>query len=314
MACVLIERLLAQCHLHKNKQDSRAVALLDSLPGGRDEYISDLPPEDPKGPFSEWILDAGYSLSLGGVCDAIEEVLTEWLPDVTKLVEALFEAGLATDDNLTTLFGNSGCVAYQLWKLQQQREEKRQRSIAPFVSRTRFWKEGCVDNDKKKGLKISYLTKADRRRRFDDIKKLVSVGNSICHLQPSLDQFAAKFGLDALKIDPEEYGIHILSEGEESKRSIAKRPRYELDEFASTEEACRHFFDSSSIEEAIWDFLGIPRVVIMDADEEKMRNAGWQCRGSKSTLGEKSVMVGSRVAHVFYCGSCTVWEETNNVV
>jgi len=306
LACMLIEKKLAQCNYHKNKVCEQAEVIFDLLPGGKESYISlQPPPEDPEA-FEYDFVDP--MTDMDSQCSRAMSV-SHWLSDVTTVVDALFAADLSTEENLTVLFGRSDYVSYRIWELHEQRERNKQKSIVSFISRKRIWKEGCIDNDHSLGLKIQYLNKKDRRQRFEDIKNLIPVGNSICSLEPSLDHFVKKFGLGNLGVESVFDSYSNFQEHERPGGSIFKRRRYELDEFLTVEEACRHFFDAGSLEEAIWDLVGIPRVVILNGNKEKMQGSGsWKYCGVKSVLGDKSVQLGSRVAHV-YSGSCHIWKE-----
>ena len=56
------------------------------------------------------------------------------------------------------------------------------------------------------------------------------------------------------------------------------------------------------------DVVGIPRLIVLNGNEERMVAAGWKYCNSKSLLGDNSVQLGSRVAYV-YGGKCSIWEE-----
>ena len=114
--CFLIERKLAQCHFHLNKGQNRAKKILDMLTGGIESYTSDLPAEYPK----------MNSFEYSSLCF---ELANQWFLDMTKVVDALFEANLATVENLTTLFGRSSYVSCRIYELHQCREERRQQII-----------------------------------------------------------------------------------------------------------------------------------------------------------------------------------------
>ena len=58
-----------------------------------------------------------------------------WLADVTRVIDALFHRGLATNENLTAIFGNSSMVSYRLYELRKIKAEKSQTSITSFFSR-----------------------------------------------------------------------------------------------------------------------------------------------------------------------------------
>jgi len=199
-------------------------------------------------------------------------------------------------------------VSYRVWELRQQEERNSRTSIASFVCRNRFWKEGYTDNDKKLGLTIQYLDEMDRRQCFEELKMMISVGNTVLSLVPSLDQFANKFGWNSLGVESDLCSYYRKSELDAPIMPSAKRLRLELDEFLTVEEACRHFFDTRSLEEAIWDLFGIPRIVILNGNREKMEQAGWISCGINSDLGDKSVQLGHRVAHAYF-ETCEVWKE-----
>ena len=122
-----------------------------------------------------------------------------------------------------------------------------------------------------------------------------------------------KFGWDNLGIKSEKsvFGSYWDYGGYDKKtyRYTAKRPKYELDRFVTAEEACRFFFDTATIEEAIWDLVGIPRLLILNSDRWTMEVSPWKICNGRDALGDKSVKMGSRVAHAYFDGWCTVWKE-----
>jgi hypothetical protein len=89
---------------------------------------------------------------------------------------------------------------------------------------------------------------------------------------------------------------------------MSKKRRCDLDSFLTVEDACRHYFDTRSLEEAVWDHVGVPRIIILNGNKERMQTAGWKYSKDKSILGDESVKLGNRVAHV-YSPSCSVWVE-----
>ena len=58
-----------------------------------------------------------------------------WLTDVTRVIDALYHAGLATNDNLTAIFGDSSLVSYRLYELQKIDMTKNQSKITSYFSR-----------------------------------------------------------------------------------------------------------------------------------------------------------------------------------
>ena len=293
--CIAIEQKIAQCHFHQNKNKQEVKDILTKLPGGIEAYASDPPTEK----------------SVRAVLDTESfEGTTSCLSDVKTLVSALFEAGLASNDNLNLMFGKGSYVSYLIWNLKKQEEKKKQPRISHFITRTRIWKEGCTDNDKASRLKIKYLNKSDRSLRFDELRKLMPIGNIIQNLCPSIDHFRAKYGSNCSYVE-ELYHEYAESYDEYvCHGSSPKRRRCELDHFTTMEEACRYYFDTRSLEEAIWDHVGVPRIVVLNGNIEKMQEAGWTCKDT-SSLGDETVKLGSRVAYV-YDDLCSIWEEPSD--
>ena len=162
-------------------------------------------------------------------------------------------------------------------------------------------------------MKIKYLTTAERRQRFEDLQ--LPLGNVIRDLKPPLELFAKKFGWVNLDIDPKIFSYAYGAAIEDDDRAtgpLAKKPRRELDGFLTIEEACRHYFDAKTLDEAIYDMIGIPRLLILNGDV--MRDAsGWTyCSLNEAVLGDKTVQLGSRFAHaVDSSGFYTLYKEDN---
>jgi len=308
---IAIEQKLAQYHFHLNKGSDSIKEILDQLPGRGEAYASYLPPVDSDYLIREVVL-SGY---ISNVQDKYYgRNVDEWPEDLNELVTALFKSGLATKDNLDLLFGRSGYVSYQIWKLQKQKNERMQPSISSYIIRSRIWKEGCTDNDTSQGLKIKYLNKDDRAQKFDELRNVISVGGLLKYLQPSLNQFITRFGFSCLDGNKflEEFCFISDYDYDTSKirgtGSMSKRQRCDLDSFLNVEDACRHYFDTRSLEEAVWDHVGVPRIIILNGNRERMQKAGWKYSKDRSILGDNAVTLGNRIAHV-YSPSCSVWME-----
>ena len=306
--CIAIEQKLAYCNFHMNKGGDSIKEILDQLPNGRNKYISDVSQEDLECEMRKLLYDNGT------------DVITRWPSDENDLVATLFKQGFATKDNLNILFGRSGYVSYQIWKLQKQQQERRQPSIWSFVTSNRLWKEGCTDIDRRSGLKIKYLNKQDRSRRFislmQELTKLVPTGSVLRSVVPSIEQFVSKFGWKCLGdmatkqflmewISSYEIGTDKVLNMEDN--SNPKRRRCDIDSFLTAEDACRHYFDTRSLEEAVWDAAGVPRIIILNGNRERMQKAGW--KNIKGGIrGDEGLRLGSRIAHV-YSPSCLVYGE-----
>ena len=160
-------------------------------------------------------------------------------------------------------------------------------SILPYISRRRLWEEGCTDKDEKLGLIIKYLNIGVRKQRFEDAKKAMPMEKLICYLQPSLEQFAKRFGTANLGFDASQYLSNFVDKSKHGSIPKTKKRCCKLDSFLTLEEACRHYFDCRTLEEAIWDLIGIPRITVLDyvhkwywcsenagTHEEKLKKAG----------------------------------------
>lgn len=300
LICIAIEHKLAQGHFHKNKGKDEVIQVLNQLPGDREAYASEPPQDSPRPDFDIYeLVYEKYDIG----------VVAKWPLDVVQLVAALFKQGLATKDNLDLLFGRSGYVSYLVWILQEERAKQTRPRIDSFFARCRIWKEGCIDNDKRLGIKIKYLNKEDRAEQFDELRKVSPIGNIIRFLEPSIEHFVVRFGLSCLNNNEylEEF-VHDVSHARGSP-AISKRRRCDLDSFLTVEDACRHYFDAQSLEEAFWDHVGVPRITILNGDNKlAMKKTGWKNCKNKD-LGDKSVKLGSRVAYVYAEDCCTIWEE-----
>jgi len=106
---------------------------LDQIPSELSPYSYRRPlplPDDD--PFLNHPLD--FSNDYLGNAKKMQQV-GGWLSDVTRVIDALFHRGLATDENLTAIFGNSSMVSYRLYELRKIKAEKNQTSITSFFSR-----------------------------------------------------------------------------------------------------------------------------------------------------------------------------------
>jgi len=304
LMCVSLEQKLAYCNFHMNKESDKVVSILAQLPGENPSKFDPLP-------------DSGETSGLSsGSVFAVRELLDSSV-DIdlitmanNKLVTALFKQGLATKENLDILFGRSGYASYQIWKLQKQKEERRQPSIWSFITNSRLWKEGCVDKDRRSGLKIRYLNRQDRSQRFvklmQELTKLVPIGSVLQSVVPSVEQFVSKFGWKCLGdaatkqllmewISSSEEGDKVLNMEDNSN---PKRRRCDLDSFLTVEDACRHYFDTRSLEEGVWDAAGVPRNIVLNGNRERMQKTGWKIY-SGGIRGDLAVKLGTRIAHVY---------------
>ncbi|EJK45199.1 hypothetical protein THAOC_36197 [Thalassiosira oceanica] len=271
MALMFAEQKLAQAnfYLYRNSQASKAI-------------LNKLPPNARVGSISA----AAKGEYDGDLYDLSE--MSTLLPDITSVVDALFYSGMASTENLTTIFGK-----------------------ADYVS---LWAEGCLDNDKRKGLKIRYLSKDDRREKFREMVRLVPILALSRNLAPSVTQFVSTFGVDALGLPQFERQklerASLLGKLHVDRQLRSKRPRSALDEFDNVGLACRRLFNASSFEEALWDSCSVPRSIVRNGTEELMIKAGWKYLDERVELNDSSVELGRRIAHVYSESWCSVWAES----
>ena len=301
LICIAIEQKLAYCNFHRNKGNDDVMNILAQLPESK-SYTSEPLPDSSDFAISDLIYHD---------CEDIDglDMANE------NLITALFDSGMATKENLDILFGRSGYVSYFIWRLQKQKDDRMQPSVWSFITRSRIWKEGYTDNDKVSGLKLKYLNKEDRAERFDELKKHLYLGNSLLSLEPSVGQFIARFGIGCLNDNHYLKGFFLLNNASGSAEdrgtgSNPKRRRCDLDSFLTVEDACRHYFDTRSLEEAIWDHVGVPSIIVLSLHENCLGGLmDWKNCSSKVVLGDEAVKVGSRVIHHYDSSCCSVWKE-----
>lgn len=74
-------------------------------------------------------------------------------------------------------------------------------------------------------------------------------------------------------------------------------------DYESVEELCMDMYGANSVEEAAWDYAGIPRLNTDDEDADKILDSlpGWVCQGYKPgrcfAMTDKSVELGQRLVH-----------------
>ena len=152
LSCLLLERRFIQAHFYSNfcfdfdrisihsKSDSKFLCAQEVVKA----LAPELSPLNHGHPLPLLDDDSFLNYPMLGFREK-EDVRTEekirqigrWLPDVTKVIDALYHAGLATDDNLTSIFGDSSMVSYRLYELRKMNEKKNQHKITSFFSRKR---------------------------------------------------------------------------------------------------------------------------------------------------------------------------------
>ena len=149
LKCLLLERRLIQAEFYFNHSwaDERATAsgnhkvsrahnALNQLPSELSPYYYRRPlPLLDDDPFlnypSEDFREKEDAIPLA---DQIK-LVGGWLTDVTRVIDSLYHVGLATNDNLTAIFGDSSLVSYRLYELQKIDMTKNQSKITSYFSR-----------------------------------------------------------------------------------------------------------------------------------------------------------------------------------
>ena len=305
LALMFAEQKLAQANFYLNRNSPASKTILGKLPpNARVGSIA----AAARGDFSVYIDE-----DLDDPFEVVSHMST-LLPDIASVVDALFYAGLASRENLATIFGHEDYVSYRLYDLRTKQQKQQQFTVTRYLSRTRLWTEGCLDNDKGKGLKIRYLSKDDRRERFREIVRLVPILALAQNLAPPITQFVSKFGMDALGLPQFERQklerASLLGNLHVDRQLRSKRPRGALDEFDDVGVACRRLFNASSFEEALWDSCSVPRSIVLNGTEDLMIKAGWRYLNERVELNDSSVEMGRRIAHVYTESWCSVWAES----
>ena len=133
------ERAAASFHHHVHQQTlSRAHNALNQLPSELSPYYYRRPlPLLDDDPFLNYPAeDFRKKEDVIPLADQIK-LVGGWLTDVTRVIDALYHAGLATNDNLTAIFGDSSLVSFRLYELQKIDMTKNQSKITSYFSRKR---------------------------------------------------------------------------------------------------------------------------------------------------------------------------------
>jgi hypothetical protein len=162
MIALVLERKIAQARYYISLLNGDADALLEKLPNGSNFCRVHPPPLDPNNPFITFPRGAFSEILTPDISDRIK-LVSRWLTDVTDLIDALFKAGLATNENLSIIFGDCSIVSNTLWDLRttkvemsQQRLSNNESSLFPLYIAT--------------GLDIQSLSLAERTQRLKEAR------------------------------------------------------------------------------------------------------------------------------------------------
>lgn len=133
LAALMLERKIAQGFYYLSLSMGMADAVLEKLPE-RSRFRRTLPP--PMSPSERMSLTPWGEDDLHDCIDQIK-LISRYLPDVTDVIEALFNAGLATNENLTALFGDSSLVWNTVLDLQETKPNVNQTKLTDFWSKKR---------------------------------------------------------------------------------------------------------------------------------------------------------------------------------
>jgi len=132
LAALMIERKIAQGFYYLSLSTGMADAVLEKLPAGSRFRRTRPPPMSPSDIMS---LTPG-KVDRHDYIDRIKSI-SRCLSDVTDVIEALFKAGLATNENLTILFGDSSIVSNTIFALQMAKLKVNQTKLTDFWPKKR---------------------------------------------------------------------------------------------------------------------------------------------------------------------------------
>jgi len=170
MAACVLERKIAQAFYYLSLSNGTADAVLDILPDGSKLRRVRPPPLNQHDPFLTFPLRHFTQILSPDFSDRIK-LVSKWLSDVTDVVDALFNAGLATRENLSIFFGDSSIVSNTVWDLQQAKLKTSQQRLSKFLVNRSLLTEGCTQLDAASGLKIHSLTMIERMQDLQDLMK-----------------------------------------------------------------------------------------------------------------------------------------------
>jgi len=174
MIALVLERKIAQARYYISLLNGDADALLEKLPNGSNFCRVHPPPLDPNDPFITFPRRAFSEILTPDISDRIK-LVSRWLTDVTDLIDALFKAGLATNENLSIIFGDCSIVSNTLWDLRktkvemsQQRLSNNESSLFPLYIAT--------------GLDIQSLSLAERTQRLEEARGKIIIMKSLTYI------------------------------------------------------------------------------------------------------------------------------------
>ena len=135
LEALIIERKIAQGFYYLNLStglSTRMADLLEKLPEGS-RFRRTCPPPMNR---SEIMSLTPGKVDRHNYIDRIKSI-SRCLPDVTDVIETLFNAGLATNENLTILFGDSSIVCNTLLDLHEKKLKVNQTKLTDFWAKKR---------------------------------------------------------------------------------------------------------------------------------------------------------------------------------
>ena len=310
IGCLTLERKIAQANFYLNFDKPYLKKLLNVIV-----------PKGEKKPLRPTIFDTDKVESFFEARDvpgalAVQKA-GDWCDDVTTVVDYLFEKKLATDNNQRLLFGHESIVANYIMFLKLDLDLQHQTKLTKFWNPEVALEKGQTVHDAKTGLKIKYLSKEERRQRFDalDEKLKEKASNMIFKMEFMAFQKRTAFDL-FWETGPGESMAAAFYPAVENARDMAfhvfEEQWHSSHNSDNCEELCERFLDTSP-EEAVYDFASVPRLEVVDVTENKMLKSCFQRFDYKPfenglLFGNKSIQMGKRV--VYACGSW--WADVNS--
>ena len=310
IGCLTLERKIAQANLHL-RIDTRILQKL----------LNEIVPKDKKKLLRPTIFDTDRVESFFEARDVPGAIAAqragEWCDDVTTVVDHLFEHNLATDSNQWSLFGHFSIVTNYIVSLKLDSDLKNQTKLTKFWNPELALEKGQTVRDLRSGLKIKYLTKDERRQRFDTLDEQLKEKARNMIFKKGFMEFEKRMAFDSFcESGPGKSMTAIcpVKEARDMAFHLFEEKWHDIQNSEDCEKLCERFLDTSP-KEAVYDFASVPRLEVVDVSESKMLKSCFQRFDYKPfenglLLGNKSIQMGRRV--VYACGSW--WTDADSSI
>lgn len=161
---MIMERKIAPSYLYLNQRKPESLKLLNEI-----FYIPRSHPDVEE--FNDYLAIQCAGRDSGDTKGLITHAKS-FASDTYGVVEELYYHDLATNRNLSMLFGNGAIVSNILYELKAEEEDEHgctQKFLSDMWNNKEKWREGCTVFDLQYGLKLHYLTNDERKAEFGEI-------------------------------------------------------------------------------------------------------------------------------------------------